>query len=188
MKKQRFGIDIDGTITDPATFIPYINKHFNKSLTIDDITEYDLSSVLGISAENFWKWMKVHEPTIYKKAVLATGARQVLKEWKELHELFYISARAKVHHDITLEWFHQLAIPYDHLELLGKHDKLAAVKKHKLDIFFEDKHDNACDIAEECAIPVILMNTPYNQGLVPKGVIRVNNWTEAKEIINQFYN
>ncbi len=48
-----------------------------------------------------------------------------------------------------------------------------------MDIFFEDKHDNAVMIHEECNIPVILFNTPYNQEPIPNGVIRVNNWKQA---------
>ena len=40
--KKRFGIDIDGTVTCPKTFIPYLNKSFNLKLTLEDINEYDL--------------------------------------------------------------------------------------------------------------------------------------------------
>ncbi|KHF31202.1 hypothetical protein LR68_00151 [Anoxybacillus sp. BCO1] len=32
MIKRRFGIDIDGTVTCPSTFIPYLNKSFQKNL------------------------------------------------------------------------------------------------------------------------------------------------------------
>lgn len=48
-------------------------------------------------------------------------------------------------------------------------------------ISFEDKHDNACEISEECNIPVILFDTPYNRLPVPKGVVRVYNWLEADQ-------
>ncbi|PYZ94282.1 hypothetical protein CR194_01730 [Salipaludibacillus keqinensis] len=185
MSKYRLGIDIDGTVTDPATFIPYLNEHFKKNLTIDDIIEYDLTVALGISQEEFWKWMQVHEPSIYKQAILADNAKDILLEWKKQYELFYISARPKHTHDVTVDWFHRLTVPYDHIELLGQHDKLDAVKKHKLDVFFEDKHDNACNIAEECNIPVVLMDTPYNQSPVPNNVYRAAHWNEAKKIVDR---
>ncbi len=68
---------------------------------------------------------------------------------------------------------------YHHIELIGSHDKISTAKKHEVDIFFEDKHDNAVSIHEELDIPVLLFNTPYNQQPIPKGVIRVNNWFEA---------
>jgi uncharacterized HAD superfamily protein len=48
-----------------------------------------------------------------------------------------------------------------------------------VDIFLEDKHDNAVEIHEECKIPVLLFDTPYNREPIPEGVIRVYNWKEA---------
>ena len=30
--KKRFGIDIDGTVTCPTTFVPYLNEGFNFSM------------------------------------------------------------------------------------------------------------------------------------------------------------
>ncbi|SER69327.1 hypothetical protein [Salipaludibacillus aurantiacus] len=187
MGKYRFGIDIDGTVTDPATFLPYLNKHFNKDLTIEDIVEYDLTGVLGVSEKELWKWMQVHEPSIYKQADLAKFVKEILEEWKKQYELFYISARPKHVHELTINWFHENTVPYDHIELLGQHNKLEAVKKHQLDLFFEDKHDNACNIAEDAQIPVILMDTPYNQAPVPDNVYRASHWNQAKQIVEKLF-
>ena len=50
--------------------------------------------------------------------------------------------------DMTKNWFETQQVPYDHIELIGSHDKIAVAKKHKVDAFFEDKHDNAVMIAE----------------------------------------
>ncbi|UCZ54533.1 hypothetical protein LGQ02_07165 [Bacillus shivajii] len=183
MNKKRFGIDIDGTVTDPATFIPYLNEHFKKELTIHDIKEYELSTALGVTKEDFWKWMKIHEPNIYAQAELAIDAHQILTEWTNEHELYYISARPTEYLNLTTDWFNKTKVPYDHIELIGTHDKISAVKQHRVDLFFEDKHDNACNIAEECEIPVILMDTPYNQDPVHKLVNRAKDWQAAKKIV-----
>ncbi|MGG3798143.1 hypothetical protein [Metabacillus fastidiosus] len=183
----RLGIDIDGTVTSPDAFVPYLNKSFGKKLTLDDIVEYDLTKVLNITELDFWKWMDDNEPIIYREAPLAQYAKAVLDEWKQQHQLIFISARRKHLHEITNNWFLQNEINYDHIELVGNHDKLAAVKKHEISVFFEDKHDNACMISEKHNIPVILFNTPYNQDPVPKNVIRANNWLEAKQWVNHWY-
>ena len=180
MKKQiRFGLDIDGTVTCPETFIPYLNEHFNKNITLQDITQYELFPLLNITKEEFWIWMTKYEPIIYENAKLAAAFTEVLKKWEDKHHFTYISARGSHLREVTEQWFQKHSIPYHHLELLGQHNKLDAVKKHQIDIFFEDKHDNACDIAEQCNIPVILFDTPYNQDPIPKKVIRVKNWQEA---------
>ncbi|WP_096201278.1 hypothetical protein [Bacillus sp. FJAT-45350] len=185
-KKKKFGLDIDGTITHPATFIPYLNKHFNKSITLDDIKEYDLTKVLHVTQNDFWDWLVKHEHSIYSEAILAEHVEDALTFWKESHHMIYISARGNHLHQITTNWFETRKLPYDHIELIGQHDKINAVKEHQLDIFFEDKHDNACDIAEECDIPVILMDTPYNRLSTPKNVVRANDWREAKDWVDNW--
>ncbi|BAB05118.1 nucleotidase [Halalkalibacterium halodurans] len=185
-KQKRFGLDIDGTVTDPATFLPYLNEQFQKTLTLEDITDYDLTKSLGITSEEFWKWMEQHEQTIYKQAKKADGVDQVLEEWKQEHELIYITARASHLEEITKNWFEQQNLPFHHIELVGKHDKIEAIRTHEIDIFFEDKHDNAVAIAETFAIPVILMDTPYNRLPTPANVVRINHWTEAKAWVDEW--
>ncbi|WP_054635457.1 hypothetical protein [Thalassobacillus sp. C254] len=179
-KKLTFGLDIDGTVTDPATFVPYLNKHFQVDITLEDITEYDLTSLLNVSQQEFWKWMKIHEKSIYSNAVLAHKVEQALLDWNKNHKMIYISARGHHLHEATLEWFNTHNLPYHHIELIGQHDKIESIKKHQVHLFFEDKHDNACNIAEECQMPVVLLDTPYNRKPVPANVQRVQNWQEAK--------
>ncbi|OIJ22162.1 hypothetical protein BKP45_05665 [Anaerobacillus alkalidiazotrophicus] len=189
MKKQiRFGLDIDGTVTSPETFIPYINKHFNKNITLSDITQYELTPFLNVTDEQFWQWMKEYEPIIYKNAPIASFFAETLRGWQNDHHFTYISARGNHLLEITENWFNKHKIPYHHIELLGQHDKLQTIKKHNIEIFFEDKHDNACDISEECNIPVILLDTPYNQDPIPQQVIRVKDWKEAAVWVNKWIN
>ncbi|MFK2824379.1 hypothetical protein QYG89_01540 [Bacillus sp. B190/17] len=181
MKQKRFGIDIDGTVTCPTSLIPFINKDFSLNITLDDIKKYDLSEALDIPAERCQDWFNEREPDIYWSSPLAEGAKDVLLKWKEQFQLFFISARRSHLLDLTQKWFETKDILYDRIELIGSHDKIKAAKQHKVDIFFEDKHDNAVSIHEELRIPVLLFNTPYNQDPVPSGVIRVDNWAQAEQ-------
>lgn len=177
--KKRFGIDIDGTVTCPASIIPYINKDFNLNITLNDVKQYDLTHAVDISEEEFAKWFIKSEPVIYAESPLAAGAKMILNKWGGEHELFFISARSAHLLKVTEKWFIQHELSFHHIDLLGTHNKIKAAKDYNVDIFFEDKHDNAVMIHEECHIPVILFNTPYNQEPIPSGVIRVNNWSEA---------
>lgn len=184
--KKRFGIDIDGTVTCPSTFVPYLNKSFNLNITLDDITQYDLTPLVDISKEEFAQWFLDNEPIIYAESPLAKGAKNTLKQWSAKHELFYISARGSHLLSLTEEWFNKMNISYDFIDLLGSHDKVAAAKNYKVDIFFEDKHDNAVEIHENCQIPVILFDTPYNRDPIPNGVIRVYTWEEAEQWVQHW--
>ena len=177
--KRRFGIDIDGTVTCPTTFVPYLNDAFGLNITLNDIKQYDFMPLVTVSEKEFYDWFKNMEPVIYSRSPLAAGAKEILKRWEKEHELYFISARDSHLLDITKEWFTNQELMYNDIHLIGSHDKIEAAKKYDVDIFLEDKHDNAVNLHEELNIPVLLFNTPYNQDPIPDGVIRVNDWKEA---------
>ena len=186
MRKFRFGIDIDGTVTCPTSLLPHINQAFNRNLTLEDIREYDLTKALpDIEPTEFGKWFMIAEPEIYATSPIRDHAREVLTEWNDRYELYFISARGSNVQDLTYKWFLEHKVVYDHIELIGTHDKIATAKMHAVHAFFEDKHDNAVAIHEELQIPVILFDTPYNRDPIPEGVFRVSDWLEAKQIIEQ---
>lgn len=177
--KRRFGIDIDGTVTCPTTFVPYLNDAFGLNITLNDIKQYDFMPLVTVSEKEFYDWFKNMEPVIYSRSPLAAGAKEILKRWEKEHELYFISARDSHLLDITKEWFTNQELMYNDIHLIGSHDKIEAARKYDVDIFLEDKHDNAVNLHEELNIPVLLFNTPYNQDPIPDGVIRVNDWKEA---------
>lgn len=188
MPKIRFGIDIDGTITRPDTIIPFLNKDFGLQLKMEDITEYDISPYVDVDEKVLFQWFRTNESLIYQQSPLSDWAKEVIGNWIDFGDFYYISARKTYLLDITEKWFQKNQIPYHHIELIGSHDKITSIKKHSINIFFEDKHDNAVQISEECNIPVILFNTSYNQGHLPSNVIRVNNWLEAEHWVNKQFN
>lgn len=187
MKSIRFGIDIDGTVTCPTSLLPHINAHFGCNLTLDDITEYDLTKAFDVDAETFSKWYKQAEEQIYIESPAQSFAREILLDWSKRFELFYISARGQNVFQSTKSWFEREGIPYDQIDLIGSHYKIEAAKKHNVQAFFEDKHDNAVDLHEELQIPVILFDTPYNRKPTPSGVIRVRDWKQANEEIERLF-
>ncbi|KXH87428.1 hypothetical protein [Sporosarcina sp. HYO08] len=187
MRTIRFGIDIDGTVTCPTSLLPHINQQFGCNLVLDDIREYDLTKAFDVDRQTFWEWYQQAEAHIYDTSPAQERAKQILDQWQKQFELFYISARGNEVLDTTVNWFKREAIPFDHIELLGSHEKIEAAKKFSVHAFFEDKHDNAVDLHEELDIPVILFDTPYNRKPIPNGVIRVNNWIEANEQIKRLF-
>ncbi|MBB6446010.1 5' nucleotidase, NT5C type [Bacillus benzoevorans] len=185
--KTRFGIDIDGTVTCPTAILPYINKAFGLNITLDDVIQYELDPLVDITKEEFAQWYLQNEQTIYAESPLAEGAKNVLKSWENKYELYFISARDPYLLPLTKDWFLQQELRFDHIHLLGSHNKIAAAKQFNVDVFFEDKHDNAVMIHKECGIPVVLFDTPYNREPIPNGVIRVQNWEEAAEWIDHWF-
>lgn len=185
--KPRFGIDIDGTVTSPDTLIPHINKQYNTNIVLNDVVEYDFLSAFPhpIDRDEFNKWFKKNEGYMYSVSTLTKDAQSILNKWHEQFELFYISARDIDLYQITHKWFEEHQVPFDHIELIGSHDKINVAKKYEVDLFLEDKHDNAVMLAEELKIPVLLFDTPYNRKAVPTNVIRIQTWLEANDWIEQ---
>ena len=111
-----------------------------------------------------------------------------MNKWTKIGDFYFISPINVKLHDITLEWFRKNELHYHTIDLIGSHNKIQTIKDYHLHIFLEDKYDNAVDIYEECQIPVILFDTPYNQGATPEGIIRVENWLEAEKWVLDWQN
>lgn len=187
MQKKYFGIDIDGTITCPRSFLPFINKAFQTELELEDMKDYNLIPLLNISEKEFWQWMDQNEADIYLHSQIVENAKNTLQAWSEKAHLHYITARRPYLEGTTLQWFEQNKVPYHQITHVGSHDKIKAVQNNKIELFFEDNYDNACAIAEHCKIPVLLFDMPYNQKPVPSDVIKIKDWKEAEDwVINHF--
>lgn len=188
-QKPRFGIDIDGTVTTPDTLIPHINERYKTNIVLNDVIEYDFLSAFPhpVDSNEFAKWFKENEAYMYSVSTIAQDAQAILEKWQHAYELIYISARDTSVFEITQKWFEDHKVPFHHIELIGSHDKLAVAKKQAVDVFFEDKHDNAVMLAEELKIPVLLFDTPYNRKSIPSNVVRINNWTEANHWISKHF-
>ncbi|WP_134686991.1 hypothetical protein [Brevibacillus migulae] len=190
MKREKsltIGIDIDGTVTDPGSIVPLMNEAFGKNLAYAECREYNLARVYNISDEEFVDWLDEYGPRLYREAPVHGMADMVLQTWhqQQLHQLVYISAREDKHRDVTLQWFERYAIPYHHIELIGSHDKLSAAKRWNVDLFLEDRRENALQLSEELGIPVLLFDTPYNQGELPALVRRIYSWDEVAAIVKE---
>lgn len=188
MKKRRaltLGIDIDGTVTEPDCFIPHLNEAFGKNISFEDIVAYDLHPFYDVSEEEMARWFDEHCTRLYAASPPRTEAIETLHTLDQEHELIYISARTEHEYETTFTWFKKHQIPYDAIHLIGTHRKIEKAREQRIELFFEDKYDNACDLCEELSIPVVLFDTPYNQGPLPEKVYRVSSWEEVLPIVQE---
>ncbi|QRG66107.1 5' nucleotidase, NT5C type [Brevibacillus choshinensis] len=182
-KVLTIGIDIDGTVTSPSSIVPLMNESFGRDLRYEDCYEYNLANVYNITDEEFDKWLDQNGERLYKEAPVHGNADDILRAWHPHFKLVYISAREDRHRDVTINWFSRYDIPFHELDLIGSHDKLSAAKKWGVDLFLEDRLENALQLSEALQIPVFLFDTPYNQGDLPSLVHRVTTWDEVQEKI-----
>lgn len=183
-KNLTIGIDIDGTVTCPSSLLPHLNQAFGKNLSLADCLEYDLANVYGVPAPEMNEWFDKNSDMLCRVAPVHGKADLVLRSWYQKHQLVYISARQLADWEATLHWFQTRDIPHHQIELIGSHDKVAAAKRWKVDMFIEDRLENALQLAEELHIPVYLFDTPYNQAKLPDLVHRIYDWREVEKAVS----
>lgn len=186
-KVLTIGIDIDGTVTSPSSIVPLMNESFGRNLRYEDCFEYNLANVYNITDEEFAIWLDQYGERLYDEAPVHGTADQILRLWHQEHKLVYISAREHRHLDVTLNWFSRYEIPYHEVDLIGSHDKLSSARKWDVDLFLEDRLENALQLSEALEIPVFLFDTPYNQGTLPKRIHRVHTWEQVNSMMKSLF-
>ncbi len=184
MKNLNICIDIDGTITDPYFWLDITNKYFDKNITIDEVTEYEIAKVMGITREEYDDFYNKNKLEMHNgKISLRENAREIIEALIKLNNIYFVTARDKDLKLITYSYLKKNNIPYDDVFVLGTSYKVDTAKKLKCDVFIEDCYVNAMQLSEN-GFKVLLIDTNYNRKPLNKNIIRVYNWNEIYEIVN----
>jgi uncharacterized protein len=182
-KSITIGIDIDATLTVADYWVPWVNEHYQLNLKAEDVTEYEIEKILGISEADFWQMYDLHGEVLHADSAVRIEAPEVLKRLYKDHELHYITARHSRMKEVTEEWLLRHEIPHHGLHLLGSHDKVETAHQLGCQVFVEDRYENATAIAAS-GIEVLLMDCYYNRKLpLMDNMQRVADWKHAETII-----
>ena len=185
MKKQTMGIDIDGTLTEFDSFIPYFNELLGKEVKPEEIVQYDLHEIFEMDYDHFSQLFDEHSAPIYEQSLPRDCAQKQLQWIEEHFNIVYITARLKEYGELTEKWIKEHGFPQSPVVCTGTHDKIAAIKEYNANYMVEDRLENALHIWEELQVPVFLIDTPYNQAELPSGVYRVKNWHEVTSLLKE---
>lgn len=177
-------VDIDGTVTEPYYWVSRANEYFHKSITPKDITTYKIHEILGIEQDAFDRFYKTYGKLIHKEAKIRLGARKIINQLSNDHQIHFVSARPESMRDITLEWLDRYQIKSDSIALLGDPNKIWKARQLASDFFIEDSYDNARVLAD-AGFEVILIDCSYNRGDLPDNVTRAKNWSDVRKIIRR---
>ena len=189
---MKIGIDIDEVLCDVnQSMLDYQNVTYSTSYKKEDIRSYFLEELFGYSATEMITFMEDFFAThVHEEALTVLGAVEGIEKLKG-HELIVISARPQHQREVTELWLSKHFGPaFSQIHLLGNKDGLGGVTRSKgelaeeleLELFVEDSLSNAMNISAK-GIPVILLDTPWNQGILPENVYRVATWEKAMEKI-----
>ena len=182
MSKLNICIDIDGTITSPYHFIPYLNELYKKDVKDEDCKTYDWEILYDVSMDEILN--KLHNEYIhsYEEAEIVEGAKNIIDKLKENNNIYFVTARSNSLESTTLKWLEQKGLSEIDVYLLGSHYKIEKAKELECNIFIEDSPSNAIELAEE-GMMVLLIDTYYNKDAAHENITRINNWNEIEAFI-----
>ncbi|MEQ8197146.1 MAG: hypothetical protein ABRQ27_03960 [Clostridiaceae bacterium] len=184
MKNLNICIDIDGTITDAYFWLDMCNKHFNTSITEDEVTEYYIHKSFGIDEKEYDMFYEDHKFIMHSTQKLRKDVQSIIKNLSLNNNIYFVTARDKSLTMLTHSYLRENEIPYDELFVLGSHYKVDTAKKLDCSVFIEDNYDNAMQLSN-AGFDVLLMDTNYNRKPVNDNITRVYNWSQIYEIINK---
>lgn len=183
MKELNICIDIDGTITNPYSWLPFANKYFHKNITEEQVTEYYIHKVMKAKREEYEKFYEEYKFKIHSEDKLREDARAVIKVLMLSHNIYFVTARDKELTMLTHSFLKKNDVPYDDLFVLGSTYKVNKAAELKCSIFIEDSYDNALQLSN-AGFKVLLMDTNYNGRKLNENITRVFNWKETYTKIN----
>ncbi len=191
---MNIGIDIDNTISTTRETIMEKAAQFNQAQNLStqfDLSYYNLEKSLGWDGPTTQLFLSSYLADIYRQVQPKPNAVEVIKELHDHHQIILITSRNARNDSITaitIDWLSQHGIVYDklvmnHTDNMHHFSKLAACQENEVALMIEDHHDLALELSSH--LPVILFDYPYNAHLANDRIIRVQDWLQVKQTIDQ---
>ncbi len=185
---MKVGIDIDGFLTDIATFqLEQGKKYFGN---IVNRNGYSIREIYNCSKKEEVKfWIKNFK---YYFETPRPNAKEFI-DYIRSHggEVYIITSRAFSADNSMLglfmrrnvkRWLNKHKIKYDGIAFCDE-DKTKTIKRLDIEVMGEDSPKNINDISDY--VKVICMNAPYNNEVESDNIYRINNFDEAIDVYKQ---
>lgn len=183
----RIGFDVDGVLADfHSAFIPLVKKHTGIDVKVgpEGPTTWNYHLDAGVTpaqGRELWNIIKA-SPDFFMRLKPLSGAIETLRLLDALQGYYhaqtaFITARSgDTAHEQTKRWLrsHGMSDPQV-LIVKSADDKAAVAAGLKLDVFVEDKLENAVAAHEKGVPNVFLLDYPYNQGVIAREIMRVSS-------------
>ncbi|TEB04602.1 5' nucleotidase, deoxy (Pyrimidine), cytosolic type C protein (NT5C) [Pelotomaculum schinkii] len=180
---MRVGVDIDGVLADSLPlWVKELNDYFKQNKSLQQIQLQDVCRTYGITGEELLGFLHDRGRFLMTSPPPLPGASYYLNQIKKSHDIFIVSARDEKYGRETRDWLHKNSLPFDEILLLGSHDKREACLTNDLNVLIEDTLKISVEVSA-AGVPVLLMDAPYNQGVLPGLVYRTYSWQEIYRTI-----
>lgn len=170
----------------------YHNKKYGTKIKREDIISYDIESIWKCTPqEAVAKVFEFYQTQEHHDTKPLDGSVDVVKKLAESYELHIITSRVPEIESLTKDWINRhFPSIFKSVQLTNqfgsssgpKRKKADVCKELSVDLMIEDSLEHARAISSS-GIPVILIDSPWNQGKIPDNVRRVYSWNEIGSIL-----
>lgn len=189
-------IDMDDVIAATVkSFIAIVEREFGRSVTNDQITDFDLKKSFDLSQSEYEHLFEVaHRPEEILGMDTIDGALETLTIWSEKgFRISIVTGRLTSTWESSLEWLSNHRVPYDEFTIVDKYDrpemdpKIAISKEQLTSMSFslavEDSAAMAAFLSNHMDTPTALLDRPWNQDIdLNPNLTRYSNWQELQNI------
>jgi uncharacterized HAD superfamily protein len=188
--KQKYriiGVDLDDVLLNFADpFISFNNLHYGTTHRREQITSFLMEDIWGITGDEVNRRIRAfYHCDTHKHALPIEGAIEGIKKLADTHELHIVSSKSAETSAYMTDWLRKhfpnafRSVHFTRNDQDDKHprEKANICKELGVEVFIDDALRNAEKIAA-VSIPVLLYDTPWNQGPTPPLVTRVYSWQE----------
>ncbi len=185
---MKFGFDIDDTLINLREHAFQIyNKKLNRNVNVDlfhALDKVEIHELFGMTNEQGSEmWNSSLEEIYFTSCPPYPGAVETLQRLdREGHEIYYITARPKVHGERTIEWMIENKFPVHKDRFyygMNDEDKVHIIKDLELDYYFDDK-PVVLETLRNHPLNALVKSQSYNMHL---DIPRITNWSELFDLL-----
>lgn len=198
------GIDIDDTLTNTSELLlAYAQKYdyevlkgngsINKEKVYSIINGEKVKDGMGWTTEENNDFKDMYHATVLENAPIKPFAKEIINKLiEEGNEIIFITARNNKSdrisdsYSISKRLLDKNEIKYNKI-ITECEDKLLECKKNHVDIFIDDKIETCLEL-EQGGVHSFLMNTPFNNSLDGKNLVRVFSYIDLYYKIKKLNN
>lgn len=166
---KRIGIDLDNTITNLQPTLWEMAKFYRKPVPcVDMITDYNLSSVYGITEEQSRDFWLAKEYDLCAEAELnGLMLDNIFRLFTDHNtEIFVITNRDIKYFDVTKEWLQRHGIPHKELIMTSGISKVDVLHAYEIELMIDDKPLLFKEVAEAgLKTKMACVDYPYNKAV-----------------------
>lgn len=177
------GVDLDGVIADIVTqLVRFSRNEYDLRLVPSEFRSENIETCTPIKAEQLKKLFC--DPKFFQTMRAIQGARRSLMQLTAQGYAVHIVTDRFWYpqiQDDTRKWLSNRMIRVNSLVFANKTEKEAVARNLEIGWFIEDQRSNANLLSDVCR--VLLIDQPYNQGLLTPDVLRVKTLQQAVDAV-----